>query len=945
MTTPLPTEPQGEGGLLAAVSAALEPRLQLVRRIGLGGMGEVFLARDPALRRSVAVKVLAPALAQDPEARARFEREAQAVAGLSHPNVLAVYSVGELADGTPYFVMPFVAGHSMAARIETEGPMKLTDARRVLGEVASALAAAHAKGIVHRDIKPANILFDEESGRALVADFGIAAVQGPNAGSSVRLTQTGMSLGTPQYMSPEQITGESATDRADVYALGLLAYDMLTGRSTFEATTPHELVASHLRDIPTPLAQLRDDVDPELSALIARCLEKDPAKRPSAAEVAQRLKPGGEALLEWPPPGLEELRGSLDVVAVDAARGTFLLLLAAVVALLGGPTLGNFLSAGVAFLMSLTAITGALVLLRSVLRAWRLAGQLRRGIQLGFGWFTLIEVAGDRAGDGGQLIAGADRFAALAADLRQQLRLARVAAAALPLVGSLVAILALYAWTQWADNDSAGITAVALAPITLLLCTALGAVLRARERRLLPKRQLRRRQRAASEERSLATLWRDAFDRVRGEQALGGGPARFGLASLVGVTVIAVLAIVVIGTASMLTVSASVGPTVWGGIVPKFANTTSKYRMAQAMTPWLLPADSSIDPLEAGRSFAALHAGRPYNNEAFPLRPIPPLGTPPWNAPRPPGVFAGRSLLSMPHLHFNVIDSLGRRATREEMAWLETIARFEGWADVATVARAPAVDFVGGRFQLPFREDADIFSMPIPPFVATKDYAYANTARIRYFLEKNQPDSAVLAAREMLSFGMQMAESGTFLIETLIGVVVVGIARDQLVRTYRVLGRPEAGVIAEAWAEAEEREQIRSAGAVNVPMSRDIGALRASVISWALDSTFQPSARREFLVVLGYASCSNVREMLLGPGPDLQYAFNEFQSRYSRFPSDSAVFALSIDSPRQLARRARLMDSDVSVGEQLLFGATRSLGFLLRNPRISGCAHLASELD
>src|SRR5688572_21962767 len=208
-----------ERDFMRLLERALAPSYTLVKRLGAGGMGTVYLARDPVLKRLVAVKVMAPALASDPQARARFEREAQTVASISHPNVVAVYSVGTLENGVPFLVMQYVEGKTMAERIAEGGPLDAPTAKRVLGEVASALAAAHRKGVIHRDIKPSNILWDDETGRALVSDFGIAAVK-PHGdkGETQKLTQTGMAIGTPAYMSPEQVLGEEVTEKTDVYS-------------------------------------------------------------------------------------------------------------------------------------------------------------------------------------------------------------------------------------------------------------------------------------------------------------------------------------------------------------------------------------------------------------------------------------------------------------------------------------------------------------------------------------------------------------------------------------------------------------------------------------------------------------------------------------------------------------------------------------------------------
>src|SRR5262245_5679598 len=217
---PPEVEPE-ERDFMRLLEKALSPSYTLVKRLGSGGMGAVYLARDPVLKRLVAVKVMAPMLAADADARARFEREAQSVASISHPNVVSVYSVGELENGVPYLVMQYIEGETMAERLQKDGPLDARSAKRVLGEVSSALAAAHRKGIIHRDIKPANILWDEDTGRAMVTDFGIAAVlERGDEREAVKITHTGTAIGTPAYMSPEQLLAEPVTEKTDIYSLG-----------------------------------------------------------------------------------------------------------------------------------------------------------------------------------------------------------------------------------------------------------------------------------------------------------------------------------------------------------------------------------------------------------------------------------------------------------------------------------------------------------------------------------------------------------------------------------------------------------------------------------------------------------------------------------------------------------------------------------------------------
>jgi serine/threonine-protein kinase len=274
----------------------LGPGLEIVRRLGRGSMANVYLAREQQLKRLVAVKVLSPKLARDKSARKRFEREAQAVAALSHPNIVAVHTVGRLSNDLPYIIMQYVKGRTMEERLQAEGPLPMDEARGVIVAVASALSAAHRKGIVHRDIRPDNVLYEEDSGRALLSDFGIAAVLASGeAGQQSRITRTGELIGDPAHMSPEQLSGAEITQLSDVYALGLLGYELLTGRGPYDAKSRRELITAHVQAEPIELAMLRSDVDPEVAALLKRCLAKEPEHRPNSADVARRLKMPGAA--------------------------------------------------------------------------------------------------------------------------------------------------------------------------------------------------------------------------------------------------------------------------------------------------------------------------------------------------------------------------------------------------------------------------------------------------------------------------------------------------------------------------------------------------------------------------------------------------------------------------------------------------------------------------
>jgi serine/threonine-protein kinase len=268
------------------LQASLGEGYAFERELGGGGMSRVFLARDLRLERSVVVKALSADLAAGISAE-RFTREIKLAAALQEPHIVPVLSDGVTADGTPYYVMPFVRGASLRERM-ARGSVPIAEAIGILRDVAKALAYAHRAGIVHRDIKPENILLSE--GTAVVADFGIAkAVEAATHGGAARatgLTTAGVAIGTPAYMAPEQAVADASVDqRADLYALGVIAYELLTGSHPFAGRTAQALMAAHLTETPVRLGQRRADSPPALDALVTRLLAKDPASRPASADV------------------------------------------------------------------------------------------------------------------------------------------------------------------------------------------------------------------------------------------------------------------------------------------------------------------------------------------------------------------------------------------------------------------------------------------------------------------------------------------------------------------------------------------------------------------------------------------------------------------------------------------------------------------------------------
>ena len=275
--------PERPDQLFLDFQSVLAGRYSLERELGRGGMGVVYLAREVRLDRPVAVKLLPPVRAGDERLRERFLREARTAAKLSHPHIIPIFAVDEV-DAFVFFAMAYVAGETLTERVRRRGPLAPSEAGRVLREVAWALAYAHSQGLVHRDVKPDNIMLEEATGRALVADFGIAGLVRGAAG-----LDGGEVIGTPEFMSPEQALGEHVDARSDLYALGAVGYFALSGKLPFEAEKATDVLAKQVTEPAPPLASVAG-VPRRLAQAIDRCLAKDPAERPQTGEaLAEQL--------------------------------------------------------------------------------------------------------------------------------------------------------------------------------------------------------------------------------------------------------------------------------------------------------------------------------------------------------------------------------------------------------------------------------------------------------------------------------------------------------------------------------------------------------------------------------------------------------------------------------------------------------------------------------
>src|SRR5438094_1968229 len=278
---------EADKSLAARLVKALGSSYTVEGELGRGGMGVVYKARDGRVKGQVASKVVPAELGFREEIRIRFLREAETAARLSHPHIVPIHSVGEAPDGLVYFVMAFVDGESVAGKLSRRGRLPPEEARRVMLETADALGAAHALGIIHRDVKPDNILLEGSRGRVVVTDFGIAKALSSATGGT--LTATGVAIGTPHFMSPEQAAGDREIDgRSDIYSLGVVGYQVLVGQLAVRSPTVPGILMKHITEPAPMITEKRPDCPEDLAACVMRCLETEPESRWPTADALRR---------------------------------------------------------------------------------------------------------------------------------------------------------------------------------------------------------------------------------------------------------------------------------------------------------------------------------------------------------------------------------------------------------------------------------------------------------------------------------------------------------------------------------------------------------------------------------------------------------------------------------------------------------------------------------
>ena len=901
--------------IAVALQEELGARVLLLKVIGQGGMGRVYLGRDPQLKRFVAVKVLVQAHGADAEAHARFRREAQAIAAVSHPNVVGIYGVGELPDGTPYFVMQYISGGSMAERLFASGPLRVDVAEGVLGDVAAALAAAHKRGIVHRDVKPANVLWDEENERATVSDFGIAAVNVGDDEGDIRITGSGMAVGSPAYMSPEQLLTEPVTPKSDIYALGLLGYELLTAHGPYKTSSPNELVAAHLRDTPRRITELRPDVSPSLETLLLRCLEKRPEDRPTAEEVMLALAPGAAEALEWPPPGLERAEGALWRLMLSFTVGTVLLLFPLLLLVKGG-RVGVGEGDGTVLwplVLGASSLIGFTAFARGVLRAWRLGATIARAARLGYGWGTLVEVMADRRGDTGAVIAGTYEYTALSFADRSRLRILRVVEAISLLLATpvalIVAILTLALRGGQPRGDAVLINAVL---VSILGCAACGIVAAGYERMHL---HTARRKRSEfphhTSERELAPAWYAAFERSREGQSFGAG-SPVGRVVAVLLTTVGTFAVfscaTVILVASLITYSGQILDEVIGTRVSALL-TFNAQRVAGG-TSYRVPPDGRTTPIDAGSALLAVAS-------TYRVRPPSAIERrdnvvhPRWRRVVPPPAMFPKPMEML--WTSAAIRAAGTGLSPDQRALLQQASSHPATAEFSRATLASSLDLYGALLNLPLKARIHPSTYPRMELNGVRIAAESHAALVALDVADHRPQDAERHAREIITIGAMLLDVH-ILRDNLAGIGLLKAGLGTLESVYIATGRErEARVLLDSIVSASNRQNQVPVRSTNEELQRAMH-----------NKQFLRGARMEMVIPLLFRACTDPKQLLFGVDDAFRRTVTYARDSLAEHPSEKAfidawdgmlsIGAVSLNSERRgaLSTMAHLIDGVVS---------------------------------
>ncbi|MEO5815573.1 MAG: serine/threonine-protein kinase [Gemmatimonadaceae bacterium] len=911
-----------------ALQEALGARVLLIRTIGEGGMGRVYLARDPQLKRFVAVKVLVQTQAVDAESHARFQREAQSIAAISHPNVVQIYGVGELPDGRPYFIMQYVAGGSMAERLAASGPLPIETAETVIGDVAAALAAAHRRGIIHRDVKPGNVLWDEDGERATVSDFGIATLQTTDeTENDIRITGSGMAVGSPAYMSPEQILTEPVTAKSDVYALGLLGYELLTARGPYHATSPSGVVAAHLRDKPRRLSEMRTDIPEALQELLLRCLSKDPDERPTAEEVMLAMTPGAADALEWPPPGLERLHGALWQLVPPIALGSaFLMLPLIFLVAVGVVGVGESALAMPLFLAASTLFAFA-AFVRAAQRTWVLGNVLVRSSRLRYGWGTVLEVMADRRSDTGAVIAGTREYSGQSVSARTTLRVLRVvqaialfAAAPVALVAAITALVL--------RRGGAGPGAFATTTLaTFLLVGLAGVVARLYESvRLNTTRRKRAERPRHTNERELAPSWYAAFERSREGQKFGRGKKvnRVTTAVLVSVSAFVVLfCAAAILSASVITV---LGQVFISHEIPyAYSDLMAKTQNPPGGQSYRIPPDG-VTPIAAGDALLAINSTA-SKRAPSPLERRVSTDYPAWRRVAPSTDIFPASR-EMPWTTAAIL-AAGTGLTAAQRDALVRASAHPARDEFSRAARASTADLNGALLKLPLAQPLHPYNFPVVILFGVLDAAESHAALAALDVADRHPLDAERHAREIISVGELMLDmhQGLNLGE---GRKIVERGVSTLEAVYVATGRErEARVLLDSMVVAANRANPRR-------IRPGIEGLQRAM----RDTMIPRGARMELVFPLVLRVCADPKQLLFGVDDDYRRDVSFARDSLARYPSER-VWVNALDS---MLTMGAVPIGGVNPSSPMVFMA-QVIDGVVGGKRFQSCAGLTTQLS
>lgn len=524
---------------------------------------------------------------------------------------------------------------------------------------------------------------------------------------------------------------------------------------------------------------------------------------------------------------------------------------------------------------------------------------------------TLIEVGADHLGNTGDLIASR-RSAALSA---------------------LLTLLVFFGSVRFGSADGEGGPRMLAIVAVALIGALVRSTMRAWERSQFPRERWLTRMRPLAEIRERATAWTVAFDRHSDPSGLGRGPVAGAIAAHAWHAVMLMLALFAFVVTMFVIVANIAGDALVRMASPELQSVERRYEVARAPKRWAVATDLSITPLEAGIAFATMDHRRTVETGEFSFRDKVPLPTPPWADSAPPGLGAfTRGTISSTE---QWIDSVTRRLTPVELAWMKRVVEYPGREQMHTVVRAQHVDFTGGRFDLPFPETADVFAMPILPVSLYRDYGRANAYRVRYQLETGRGDSAVLAARELMTLGLRLTEDGQWIIESLIGMILANQGRNQLERTYAVLRDPQRDTLLRVTRDAAQQTAERRRSALDAESS---GAARIieRLTRLSTDTTRLRSIRWESASLLGLVDCTDARSLLRGPSPAQHARFDAFVAAETRWASDTAM----VDMMRNRLRRTSPTRED----EGVAFRAVDALGALLGSPYLPACMRFLGGL-